>query len=279
MAIPNEPRKRIDMPDNLDENEGMLENERNEALEQVKNLLEPVVLVLAIVWLALLIVELVWGSTPFTQTLVWVIWAVFLIDFVIRLIIAPRKLIYLRNNWLTTLSLFVPALRLFRLASLARILYATRTVRSLQLLRVVSSLNRGMRSLRGHMQRRQVGYIIALTFLVSLVAAAAMFFFERSAPEGGFESYWDALYWTGMLMTTLGSEYWPQSGEGRVVALLLSLYALGILGYITATLATFFIGREADSAESELATIKSIESLQAEVAALRTEIQRLTNQQ
>ena len=266
------------MANQNNENEVMLENERNEALEQVKNLLEPVVLVLGIVWLVLLIVELVWEATPFTQTLVWVIWAIFLIDFVIRLIIAPHKLVYLRNNWLTTLSLFVPALRIFRLASLARILYATRTVRSLQLLRVVSSLNRGMRSLRGHMQRRQVGYIVALTALVTLVAAAAIFFFEQSAPEGGFGSYWDALYWTGMIMTTLGSDYWPQSGEGKVVALLLSLYALAMLGYITATLATFFIGREADSDESELATIKSIELLRAEVAALRSEIQRLSRQ-
>ena len=256
----------------------LLENERYEALEQIKALLEPFVLVLGFAWLVLLIVELVWGATPFTQTLVWVIWGIFLVDFLVRFIIAPKKLAYLRSNWLTTLSLFVPALRIFRVASLARFLYASRTLRSLQLLRVVSSLNRGMRALRAHMQRRQFGYVLALSALISTVSAAAMLFFEKNAPSGGFSNYWDALYWAGMMMTTLGSAYWPETGEGRVLALLLALYAFAMFGYVTAALATFFIGREADSDGSELATLQSIERLRAEIAALRDEVRQLRAQ-
>lgn len=48
-----------------------------------------------------------------------------------------------------------------------------------------------------------------------------------------------------------------------------------MFGYITATLATFFIGREADSDESELAMLKSIQSLRDEVVPLRSEIREL----
>lgn len=262
----------------VEQPEQALENERHEALIQFSELLEPLVMALGFVWLVLLLVELVWGATAFTQTLVWVIWAVFLVDFLTRFIIAPRKLDFLRANWLTTLSLFVPALRLFRLAKLAYLMRATRTVRSMQLLRVVSSLNRGMRALRAHMRRRQAGYVILLTAIVLVVGAAAMYFFEQNAPSGGFRSYWDSLYWTGMMLTTLGSAYWPETGEGRVLTLLLALYAFAVFGYLTATLATFFIGREAESDESELATLRTIQSLREEIAAQRAEIAALRDE-
>ena len=35
-------------------------------------------------------------------------------------------------------------------------------------------------------------------------------------------------------MTTLGSEYWPKSTEGRLLCFLLAVYAFAVWGYITA---------------------------------------------
>jgi voltage-gated potassium channel len=103
---------------------------------------------------------------------------------------------------------------------------------------------------------------------VTLVGAAGMYAFERGAGEGGIRSYWSALWWTAMVMTTLGSEYWPRTGEGRLLCFLLALYAFSVFGYVTATLATFFIGRDAESAEGELA----VRELRNEIAALRMEL-------
>jgi voltage-gated potassium channel len=263
------------MSKDMNQEKETIDQERFEVLHQVEELLEPIVMVLGFVWLALLIIELVWGASPFVATIVWLIWGIFLIDFLTRFILAPSKGRYLKQNWLTALSLLVPALRVFRLARLAQVLYATRTARGLALFRVLSSLNRGLRTLRAHIRRRGIGYVLALSALISLVGAAAMYFFEQGAPSGGFKNYWDALYWTGMMMTTMGSSYWPLTGEGRVLAFLLSLYAFTMFGYITATLATFFIGREADSDESELATVKSVQALREEIGALRAEIRDL----
>jgi voltage-gated potassium channel len=53
------------------------------------------------------------------------------------------------------------------------------------------------------------------------------------------------------------------------------LYAVVVFGYLTATLATFFIDRDAESDDAELASAKSIKALQTEIAALRTDIQSL----
>lgn len=65
---------------------------------------------------------------------------------------------------------------------------------------------------------------------------------------------------------------WPQTAEGRLLCLLLSIYSLGILGYITATLASFFVGRDADDETAEVAGAKAINALRAEIEALHVEM-------
>jgi voltage-gated potassium channel len=207
---------------------------------------------------------------------VWVIWGIFVADFAIRFVLAPRKAVYLRNNWITVLSLAVPALRVLRIARFVRVLRVARATRSLRLVKVVGSLNRGMRALRATMRRRGVGYAIVLTFIITLVGAAGMYAFESSLMTAeGLNTYADALWWTAMIMTTIGSDFWPQTAEGRILTFLLSVYAFAIFGYLTATLASFFIGREVESGEGELANPRHLEALHKELQALREEIQRL----
>lgn len=78
-----------------------------------------------------------------------------------------------------------------------------------------------------------------------------------------------------MVMTTLGSSYWPQSAEGRVLCILLSFYAFAVWGYVTASLATFFVGRDADADEAEVAGRKDIDMLREDLAGLRIDIRAL----
>ncbi len=252
-----------------------IEQERYKLLHEFEALLDPVVMVLGFVWLMLLVIELAWTESAFLRMLAWVIWGVFLIDFGIRFTIAPRKTRYLRSNWLAALSLLLPGLRIFHLTRLAPLIYSTQAVREIALIDVLSSLRDSLRTLRLHMKRRGIALVVAMTTLVTLVGAAAMYYFENIGPGEGFKNYWDALYWTGMMMTNFGSSYWPVSEEGRVLAFIMAVYAFTIFGYTTATLATFLISREAQSKNSELSTSKSIQSLQDEVRALRTEIREL----
>ncbi len=94
-----------------------------------------------------------------------------------------------------------------------------------------------------------------------------LYAFENKLPDGRVpNSYGEALCWTAMLLTSLGSEYWPQTAEGRVLCLLLALYGFAMFGYVMATLATFFVGRDAESDEAEVAGAKQIAELKTEVA-------------
>ena len=113
-------------------------------------------------------------------------------------------------------------------------------------MRIVGTANRGMNALRASLKRRGLGYLLALTALVALLGAGGMLAFEPAREvEGGFGDYGEALWWTGMLLTSLGSEYWPRTVEGRLLCFLLSLYGFAVFGYITASFASFFVGRDA----------------------------------
>lgn len=253
-----------------------LESERFELLTRVEDWLETPMVALGFVWLALLIAEFVWGTRSLFEGLGTMIWIIFVLDFALKLTLAPHKLRYLRNNLLTLVALFIPALRIFRIARAVRVLRLARTARSLRLVRVVTSLNRGMRALAATMGRRGFGYVVVLTMIVTFAGAAGMYAFEQDVAAEGLDSYGTALWWTAMIMLTLGSEYWPQTVEGRVLCILLSLYAFGIFGYVTAVLASFFIGRDAEGEGTELAGARELSALREEIALLREELRART---
>ena len=254
-----------------------LDRERYELLQRLEDWLETPMLILAFVWLALLIGELIWGESLAFEIIGSIIWIIFILNFVVEFILAPHKAAYLRNNWLTAISLVIPALRIFRVFRVVRLLRLARVGRGLRLVRVISSLNRGMRALAANLQRRGFSYVIILTILVIFAGAAGMYAFENEVPDG-LNSYSEALWWTAMVMTTMGSQYWPQTLEGRILCFFLALYAFAVFGYVTATLATFFVGRDAESSEAELAGADELATVRKELSALREEIRALSQQ-
>ena len=252
-----------------------LRRERYELLQRLDDWLETPMLVLAFVWLVLLVLELVQGESPLFYSLGMIIWAIFILDFGVAMVLAPDRRHYLKQNWLTAISLVIPALRVFRIFRAFRLLRLARAGRGVRLVRVVSSLNRGMRALGASLSRRGFGYVVALTLLVTLAGAAGMYAFEHDA-NGGLTSFGESLWWTAMIMTTMGSAWWPQTAEGRMLCVGLALYAFGVFGYVTATLATFFVGRDADRSDAEVAGAGQLRELRDEVIGLRAEIRGLS---
>jgi voltage-gated potassium channel len=192
-----------------------LRRERFELLRRLEGWLETPMLVLAFVWLVLLVLELTRGESRLFSQLGTGIWIVFVVDFAVKLVLAPDKSDYFKSNWLTV--------------------------------------------------------------LVTFAGAAGMYAFEREAP-GGPSSYGESLWWTAMIMTTLGSQFWPHTGEGRVLCVALAFYAFGVFGYVTATLATFFVGRDATRSDAELAGAEQLAGLRTDVSALREEVRALTRE-
>lgn len=243
-------------------------NERKRLLRSVERILEGPMIFLGFVWLILLVYELVWGINQMLEYVSIGIWFIFIIDFVITFSLAPEKLLFLRKNWLTAISLVVPALRVFRVFRFVRLL---RGLRGIRFVRIISSLNRSMRSLGKTMHRRAFGYVMIITLIVTFAGAAGMYALENPTP--GFTSYGLALWWTAMRVITAGNEFSPMTPEGRGLGFLIAVFGYTIFGYVTATFATYFIGRDAEEKNGPIAGSNEIEELKLEIIALRKTIE------
>jgi voltage-gated potassium channel len=180
-------------------------------------------LVLSFVWLLLVLVELVWSTSGIFTLLGTVIWIVFVGEFLLRLVLAPDKLLFLQNNSITIVALIAPAFRFFRGLRFLRL------TRGLRLMRIVGTANRSLNALRLSFGRRGLGYVLGATVLIVALGAGGMLAFEpRSEVNGGFTTYADALWWTAMIVTTMGSGFWPETAEGRLLTFLLTIYGYAV---------------------------------------------------
>lgn len=241
------------------------QRQRWRALGRVQEFLEVPMIILGLAWIALLFLELYIGLSPLLVTLSLAIWVVFALEFLLEIVIAPSRAHYLKTNILTALSLLAPAFRILRVAKLVRAARIARFARSISLLRVIGSVNRSMAILKKLLARWGFGYVLALSAVIVLLGAAGMYAIERGKP--GFATFGESLWWSAMILTTMGTQYWPETPEGRLLCFGLALYSFTVFGYVTAYLATFLIGSEEKRHEAS--------ELRDEIRKLSEQVKRL----
>ena len=88
------------------------DHQRWKTLRQLDSWLDTPMMVLSAIWVVIVLVELTTGGSTLLTTLGTVIWIIFLVEFALRFVLAP-KIPFLKTNWLTAIALLAPALRLF----------------------------------------------------------------------------------------------------------------------------------------------------------------------
>lgn len=185
----------------------------------------------------------------------WLIWALFAIDYVVRLALAKQRRSFVKGSLLDLASVVLPVLR---------------PLRALRLLRVLTALDRrATASLHG----RFVLYVPSAVALIVLVASLAVLDAERGHPKANITSFPDAAWWAATTVTTVGyGDRYPTTGVGRLVAVALMLAGIALLGVVTATVAAWFVERVTEVQRAEAATRSQVEELTSEVRALRHEL-------
>lgn len=219
---------------------GDLDLDRAELLEEFETWTEWPMAILAFAWIVLLVLKFTGYQSPYLVPATDLIWIIFIAEFGFRLILSTDRPRFVRANWLTVIALIVPALRLFQFAAVLR---GAAVLRVLSLTRIVTGLNRGMRTWRRTLGAKRLQFVILFSAVVGVVGAAGIYAFENET-NPGFADFGDALFWSGMMLITLGSGTWPVTGAGRVLAFIIGLYSFSVFGYVTAALASILVERD-----------------------------------
>jgi len=198
--------------------------------------------VLGVVFLAIVVLEisnipLTAGETRIIKTTGGVIYGLFILDFLVRLAISPQRGAFLRENWLLAISLALPflaPLRILRLAPAASAITASRAV---------AGVDRALHELGVMLRGMTFVYLVMITILVVLLGAGVVLQLDRAHPNTPFANYGDTLWWSATVITTMNNSDDPVSAWARVVAVAMRIYAVGVFTYLTASVASYYVGR------------------------------------
>jgi voltage-gated potassium channel len=203
--------------------------------------------------------------------IIWATWALFVVDFVVSLILAERRLRWLGRNLHQVAILALPMLRPLRL---------------IRLLSVVGIAHRLTgRRLRG----RILAYGIASFIVVVYAGALAALDAEQNVRGASITSLGQALWWAVSTITGTGfGDVVPVTFVGKLVGVGLMIGGVAIVGVVAASFATWMIeqlgARVAESvaesveeqAEVGRETEQAEEETRSEVAVLTEQVARLT---
>jgi hypothetical protein len=95
--------------------------------------------------------------------------------------------------------------------------------------------------------RARLTFLMVATLLVDAVATAAMFMLEHDNPRSGFDDVGGALFWVSAQLTTVSSQMPnPVTTPGRVIDIVLSIWAITVAATLAAALAAFFRARHVE---------------------------------
>jgi len=171
------------------------------------------------------------GLTRPEQIADWIIYAFFVIDYVVRFILADSKRAFFIENIFDLIAI-IPvnsAMRVFRLARFVKLL------RLVKLFRIGAlSARLGKRSEK-FFDTNGFKYVLMICAIAILLSAVAMTYFENM-------SFPDALWWSFVTATTVGyGDLSPASGAGRIIACMLMIVGIGLIGSLTSTITAFFL--------------------------------------
>ena len=214
--------------------------------------------VLAVLWLPVLVIPLITHVSPglsdTLDTIDYLVWAVFAVEYLVKLYLSPSRWVFFRRHLIDLIVIVVPVLRPLRVLRLLRLL---------RLARVGLILATALKRARSLLTHRGLHFVLLSVVTIIVVGAASELVFENHAPGSNIHSFGDALWWAVVTVTTVGyGDKFPVSAGGRGVAVVLMLTGIGLVGALSATIASYFVGQQAEHDMTELRRrLDRIESL------------------
>ena len=102
--------------------------------------------------------------------------------------------------------------------------------------------------------RARLTFLLASTLLIDAVATVLMYWFEAGNKSSGFDDLGGAFFWVSAQLTTVSSQMPnPVSTPGRVLDLLLEVWAISVVATAAASFAAFFHARHIEDHHAQRA--------------------------
>ena len=183
-----------------------------------------------------------------------ILWGLFAADYCVRLYLAPRRLYFITHNLMNLAIVLLPA---WRIVSFLAMIHLT--------------TNRQYKRL-SELAVKLFGY----TAIFIIMFALAIYSVESSEPGAMIRDLPTAYWWTFTTLATVGyGDVYPITGIGRVIAVVVMLYGVGMVAVATGALASWIIEKIGGREEQEYpATKADVDDLHQEISELRALLAR-----
>lgn len=189
---------------------------------------------LALFAVSLAILDITRGLNQWQRTADNIILAIFIVDYIVRLLVSDRKKEFVKKNIFDLIAIipFSSFFRAFRIARLARAVKITKVFKFSRLaaysLRLVSRA-------KTFCNTNGFKYMLMLSCVLVVIGGVAIHFAEGMELSDGF-------WWAFVTTTTVGyGDISPGTGIGRAIAVVLMITGIGLLGTLTSTITSFFL--------------------------------------
>lgn len=210
-----------------------------------KIIYEIIINILALISVFFAIIDISSSLSPWMAYLDRIIWLIFVIDYITRLILAPQKKKFIKENVIDLIAILPinSALRGLRSIKLFRFLKLAKLGKFAKFLALFS---RAGKRFKRFLNTNGFKYMLMLCVTLIIIGSVCIMFFEQM-------SFSDAIWWSFVTTTTVGyGDISPASTGGRIVATILMLAGIGLIGSLTSTITSFFMhGTSSNTASTD----------------------------
>lgn len=184
-------------------------------------------MVLALASITILLVPV---SYPWMEITDNIIVAVFMFDYIVRLLISRDKKDFFKHNVIDLISA-LPFNAMFKALRVFKIL---KVLKLAKFARLAAVFARFSKKISPFLKTNGFNYVLWCSVGLIGISSLLISYLEQ-------KSLADALWWSVVTVTTVGyGDISPETAAGRIIAVILMIFGIGFLGMLTGTITTYF---------------------------------------